>query len=151
MEKFGIGVGDDDGDLGGRVELAGPQGGADAGVAAADGDEVHGGSLGFVCHGDWTGTGLPVCRMVGLRGRARRGCRCLVRRSPRWAKMMSAASACVMPGYRPGSARRPATPPTICAAMKLGTEEGAMPAKVSENIRPMVMAGLAKLVELVKK
>ena len=28
-----------------------------------------------------------------------------------------------------------------------GTEDGAIPAKVPENIRPMVMAGLAKLVE----
>ena len=35
--------------------------------------------------------------------------------------------------------------------MKPGTEAGAIPAKVSENIRPMVMAGLAKLVEDVKK
>ena len=42
-------------------------------------------------------------------------------------------------------------PPTTWAAMKLGTEDGAMPAKVSENIRPTVMAGLAKLVEDVKK
>jgi hypothetical protein len=29
--------------------------------------------------------------------------------------------------------------------------EGAIPAKVSENIRPMAMAGLAKLVELVNQ
>ena len=41
-------------------------------------------------------------------------------------------------------------------ADNLGGDEGrrgggAMPAKVSENIRPMVMAGLAKLVEEVKK
>ena len=43
------------------------------------------------------------------------------------------------------------TPPTIWAATKLGTEMGAMPAKVLENMRPTVMAGLAKLVELVKK
>ena len=42
-------------------------------------------------------------------------------------------------------------PPIICAAMKLGTDDGAIPAKVSENIRPTVMAGLAKLVEEVKK
>ena len=35
--------------------------------------------------------------------------------------------------------------------MKLGTEDGAIPAKVFENMRPMVMAGLAKLVEEVKK
>ena len=39
----------------------------------------------------------------------------------------------------------------IWAAMKAGTDEGAMPAKVLENIRPMVIAGLAKLVEEVKK
>ena len=35
--------------------------------------------------------------------------------------------------------------------MNAGADEGAIPAKVSENIRPMVMAGLAKLVEDVKK
>jgi hypothetical protein len=40
---------------------------------------------------------------------------------------------------------------TNWAAMKSGTEDGAMPAKLFENIRPIVMAGLAKLVELVKK
>jgi hypothetical protein len=33
--------------------------------------------------------------------------------------------------------------------MNVGTDDGAMPAKLSENIRPTVMAGLAKLVELV--
>jgi hypothetical protein len=42
------------------------------------------------------------------------------------------------------------------AAHELGqhepdTDAGAMPAKVSENIRPTLIAGLAKLVELVKK
>ena len=35
--------------------------------------------------------------------------------------------------------------------MKGGTEDGAMPAKVPENIRPTVMAGLAKLVEEVNQ
>jgi hypothetical protein len=35
--------------------------------------------------------------------------------------------------------------------MKVGVEEGAMPAKVSLKVRPMVMAGLAKLVELVNR
>src|SRR4029077_15941395 len=39
----------------------------------------------------------------------------------------------------------------ICAPMKLGTEKGAIPANVSENIRPMVIAGLAKLVEEVNQ
>jgi hypothetical protein len=42
-------------------------------------------------------------------------------------------------------------PPTTWAATKLGTDDGEIPAKVLENIRPIVMAGLAKLVELVKK
>ena len=42
-------------------------------------------------------------------------------------------------------------PPTIWAATKGSTEDGAMPAKVSENMRPTVIAGLAKLVEEVKK
>ena len=44
-----------------------------------------------------------------------------------------------------------ATAPTTWAAMNGGTDDGAMPAKLSENIRPTVIAGLAKLVELVKK
>ena len=38
-----VGVGHDDGDLGRRIEFAGPQGGADTGVTSTDGDEVHGG------------------------------------------------------------------------------------------------------------
>ena len=42
-------------------------------------------------------------------------------------------------------------PPTTWAATKAGTDDGAIPAKVLENMRPTVMAGLAKLVELVKK
>ena len=41
--------------------------------------------------------------------------------------------------------------PASCAAMKAGTEAGAMPAKVSEKTRPMLMAGFAKLVELVNQ
>ena len=36
-----VGVGHDHGDLGGRIELARPQRGADAGVTASDGYEVH--------------------------------------------------------------------------------------------------------------
>src|SRR5260370_29224544 len=36
------------------------------------------------------------------------------------------------------------------AATKTGTEAGGMAAKVAENIRPTVIAGLAKLVEEVK-
>jgi hypothetical protein len=35
--------------------------------------------------------------------------------------------------------------------MKGSTELGAMPAKVSDNMRAMVTAGLAKLVELVNQ
>jgi len=39
---------------------------------------------------------------------------------------------------------------TSWATRNIGTDYGAMPAKVSENIRAMVTAGLAKLVEDVK-
>ena len=42
-----VGVGDDYGDLGGGVEFAGPQGRADAGIAAADGDDMTNGHAGF--------------------------------------------------------------------------------------------------------
>ena len=37
------------------------------------------------------------------------------------------------------------SPPTSWATTNAGTDAGAMPAKVSENIRPTVIAGLAKL------
>ena len=43
------------------------------------------------------------------------------------------------------------SPPTSWATTKPGTEAGAMPANVSEKMRPTLMAGLAKLVELVNQ
>src|SRR3984957_4673654 len=46
---------------------------------------------------------------------------------------------------------KPTTPPTISAPTNRGAEAGAMPANEFENMRPTTMAGLAKLVELVKK
>jgi hypothetical protein len=46
---------------------------------------------------------------------------------------------------------RATAPPTTWAAMNAGTDEGAMPANVLENIRPTVIAGLAKLADEVKK
>ena len=64
---------------------------------------------------------------------------------------MSEASAGVSRGYKARITTTASAPPAIWAAMNAGTEAGAMPAKVSENIRPMVIAGLAKLVEDVKK
>lgn len=42
---------------------------------------------------------------------------------------------------------KPTKAPTICAAMNPGAEAGAIPANVSEKIRPIVTAGLAKLVD----
>ena len=45
----------------------------------------------------------------------------------------------------------PAIPPPTWAAMNTGADDGAIPAKVFENIRPMVIAGLAKLVEAVNQ
>ena len=44
-----------------------------------------------------------------------------------------------------------AAAPTTCMRTNAGTEAGAMPAKVSENVRASVTAGLAKLVELVNQ
>ena len=64
---------------------------------------------------------------------------------------MSAAWAGVSRGYSTRMTATARAPPSSWAAMKLGTEAGAIPAKVSVNIRPMVIAGLAKLVEEVKK
>jgi hypothetical protein len=61
--------------------------------------------------------------------------------------MMSAASAGVMAGYSALMTTTASAPPMIWAPMKAGAEDGAMPAKVSENIRPIVIAGLAKLAE----
>jgi vacuolar iron transporter family protein len=63
---------------------------------------------------------------------------------------MSEACAGVRREYSARITTTARAPPTIWAA-NAGTEAGAIPAKVSENIRPTVMAGLAKLVEDVKK
>ena len=46
---------------------------------------------------------------------------------------------------------RAAIPPTSWAEMNPGADPGAIPAKEFENMRPTVIAGFAKLVELVKK
>src|ERR1022692_5072158 len=64
---------------------------------------------------------------------------------------MSDACSGVRRGYRARITSTPRAPPMIWAAMNAGTEDGAIPAKVSENIRPTAIAGLAKLVEDVKK
>ena len=45
----------------------------------------------------------------------------------------------------------PTSPPTSWAAMKNRADVGAIPAKVSEKIRPTVTAGFAKDVELVNQ
>jgi SAM-dependent methyltransferase len=44
-----------------------------------------------------------------------------------------------------------ASAPASCAAMKSGTEEGAMPAKLSDRLRATVTAGLAKDVDAVNQ
>jgi hypothetical protein len=44
-----------------------------------------------------------------------------------------------------------ASPPTSWAITNAGADAGAIPAKVLEKIRPMLIAGLAKLVELVNQ
>jgi hypothetical protein len=43
------------------------------------------------------------------------------------------------------------TAPTHCMRMNIGTEDGSIPAKVSDSVLAIVTAGLAKLVDEVKK
>ena len=62
-----------------------------------------------------------------------------------------AAWAGVSAGYKNLIRSTPAIPPPSCARMNTGTEDGAIPANVLENIRPIVMAGLAKLVDAVNQ
>jgi hypothetical protein len=45
---------------------------------------------------------------------------------------------------------RAITPPIACATMNAGTDAGATPASVLEDIRPIEIARLAKPVELVE-
>jgi hypothetical protein len=54
-------------------------------------------------------------------------------------------------GVEHADGRECQSPPTSCATTNPGTDAGAMPAKVSEKMRPMLIAGLAKLVELVNQ
>ncbi len=42
---------------------------------------------------------------------------------------------------------RAITVPMSCMTMNIGAEDGLIPAKLSERVRAMVTAGLAKLVE----
>ena len=65
--------------------------------------------------------------------------------------MTWAASAGVTSGYSARSTATATAPPTSWATMKPGTEAGAIPANVLEKMRPMVIAGFAKLVELVNQ
>jgi hypothetical protein len=48
-------------------------------------------------------------------------------------------------------ARIARAPPIVCAITNAGTDAGAIPANVFEKIRPTLIAGFAKLLELVKK
>ena len=68
----------------------------------------------------------------------------------RWRWVRSSASSAGW-GYSSLTNPNAAAPPSSCISTNIGTEAGAMPAKVSENIRPTLIAGFAKLVELVKK
>ena len=43
------------------------------------------------------------------------------------------------------------TKPTNCMMMNIGADDGAMPANVSDIVRAMVTAGLAKLVDEVNQ
>ncbi len=56
-----------------------------------------------------------------------------------------------MSGYSVRTSASATAAPTTWKTRNAGTDTGSMPAKVSENIRPIVTAGLAKLVDEVKK
>src|SRR5262249_264672 len=106
--EVGVGVGGHHGELHARVDLAGPQRGADPRVASPDGANVHGQFPPVV------GT-LPS----------------LAARTPSPASCgttMPAAWAGVSAGYRNLMMSTPAIPPTTWAAMKTGAEDGAIPA-----------------------
>ena len=57
------------------------------------------------------------------------------------------ASAALRSGYRNRTSAKASAPPTSWARMNGTTDAGAIPANVSENTRPTVIAGFAKLVE----
>src|SRR3954447_147544 len=67
-----------------------------------------------------------------------------------WASTTSSAARPAS-GYNASTSAAPAAAPTSCAARKAGTEAGAIPANVSEKIRPMLTAGLANDVEEVNQ
>ena len=68
---------------------------------------------------------------------------------PRCSVSRAASSAAC--GYSSRTAPTPSAPPSSCARTNPGTDDGAMPAKVSDSVRARVSAGLAKLVLLVAK
>ena len=56
-----------------------------------------------------------------------------------------------MPGHSTRTVTQASAAPTIWATTNGSTDAGAMPANVSDSVRASVTAGLAKLVDDVKK
>src|SRR5262249_31494404 len=117
-----------------------------ASVAATDHDQMHGSiPPGFARQWGW----------AGGRAASEAGPSWAVRAEDAawswWGTIMPAAWAGVSRGYSALITTTASAPPVAWAGMKGGPEGGAIPAKVSENIRPTVIAGLAKLVEELKK
>ena len=106
-----VGVRDDHADVGGRVELAGAQRGADPGVAAADHDQVHG-----------SGSRSAVLVSGAGRGAAATG-------HGSCGTMMLAAWPGVSRGYSARITPTARAPPRTWAPMNAGAEAGAIPAK----------------------
>src|SRR5262249_55639074 len=65
------------------------------------------------------------------------------RRAPRARDQASSAA----PGKKNRMSAIATTAPTNCIRTNIGTDDGRMPAKLSDNVRAMVTAGLPKLVE----
>ena len=128
--EVGVGVAHDDGDLGGRIELACPQRRARCRRRCLRSLRGAWDVL------SWVEAGQRVSRSFSPR---------------KWGSMTSAASALVMPRVQALD-----QPERKCTADDLGRDEardrrGGDAGEGVGDMRPTVMAGLAKLVELVKK
>src|SRR5260370_25981373 len=128
--------------MGGWVEVGGAERGGDPRVAGADHGQVHGRAPLRLPQRDRAGPGgrraggaVPSCA-------AWPGSRAVLS----WGTMMPAASAGVMAGYSALMTAMASAAPRLWAPMKARAEAGAIPAKVAEKMRPMVMAGMAKVV-----
>ena len=128
-----------------------------AGGAQVDADLGHGlddGRVDVVGRGGAGGADDdPVAGVVGEQGGGHLGAAGVVDADEQDLGAGGQASVASDGGGGRGSGSRPkaTAAPMSCMTMNIGAEDGAMPAKVSDRVRAMVTAGLAKLVDDVKQ